>query len=238
MSIKSLPIEDVTVVLRRAFEAQVDGNGAPVADKTGQPVYVAEAVVPGSLTSRYNLADRPEAVRIKVVGNCPTMTAPSIVRLVNARVTAWYAPRQRGNDARSDVTITAERVEIATGQTPATRGGLAAHTGGVPFLFLGQHEDVCDVMACAEGPFTVDGVSEVKCSSVVPVELVGQVVQLVGLRAYFAAPDREDVSARSKAELILSCSSIVRADAAPSTNGRSKREPVTVPAVDVAPSEG
>lgn len=238
MSIKTVPLDDLVVVLRRPFEAYSDGNGSPIADKNGQPQYVAEAVIPGALTSRYNLDDKPDLVRVKIAGTQPSMTAPAVVRLIGARLTSWYQPRARGSDARSDVTVTVERVEVATGQAPATRGGLPAHLAGVAAMFLGQNADgIADVMIEASGSFVVDGLAEVRCSSTVPLDLIGQTVRLEQLRAFYAAPDREDVSARSKAELVLACTAIVRADAAPTSNGRAKREPVTVPA-DPTPSEG
>jgi hypothetical protein len=134
MTLRTIPLEPVAVVLRRPFELRTDRDGNPLPDeRTGEVVYVAEAVVPGLVTSRYQVdTDRPETVRVKQVGGhrCDA-PAGTVVRLVTPRLTTWYTARRGQSDARSDVTIRVDRVEVAAGEVPRTRGGLLAHTASL-----------------------------------------------------------------------------------------------------------
>lgn len=231
MSIKTVHLApDLVVILRKGFEQLTDANGQPIPDKEGQPVYVAEAVVPGRINSRFAVDnDRPDGVRLRVVGNNPGHGPGSTVRL-SGKVTAtvWYQARARGNDARSDLTITAERVDAAPGATPVVRGGIPAVLPAG--LFLGQAANgACDLMLPPDGSYVVEGIAEVGCSSTVPVDMIGVEVVPVGLRLMFVVPDREDTSARSKAELVLVCAGWERVG---QSNGRhrSKPEPSPEPA--------
>lgn len=227
MTIKTVHLAPgLPVMLRRGFEPLTTAEGAPLADRNGQPYYVAEAVVPGRVAGRYGIdADRPDTVRIRTAGANPGYPdAGTVVRLAG-RVTAtvWYTPRARGAEARSNLTITAEHLEPTTGTTPAVRGGLpAVFPADVPVILLGQADDgTADLMLAAVGTYTVDGIAEVRCATPVPTELVGAQVAPVGLRAYYVLPDREDVGTRAKAEFILSCTSIAPA---PTVNGRTTRK--------------
>jgi len=221
MTLRTIPLHDLVVVLRRPFEPLVV-DGSPVGDRrTGEPVHVAEAVLPGLVAGRWATDDRPSTVRLKLLGAAPEpMTAGTIVRLHGPRLTVWYTARGRGRDARSAATVTIDAVALAPGQVPAVRGGLPATTAGVGAMLLGQAGDTLDVLFDASGAFAVEGVAEVRCSTTVPAELVAQPVVLVGLRAWFTQPDAEDVGSRSKAELILSCSGV---EPAPSANGRTRK---------------
>lgn len=219
---------DLVVILRKGFEPLTDANGQPVPDKEGQPVYVAEAVVPGRINSRFAVDnDRPDGVRLRCVGNNPGHAAGTTVRL-SGKVTAtvWYQPRARGNDARSALTITAERVDAAHGVAPVVRGGLPAVLP--PGLFLGQAANgAVDLMLPPDGSYVVEGVAELSCSSTIPADMIGVEVVPVGLRLMFVIPDREDTSARSKAELVLVCAGLERVS---HTNGRARKsEPIAEP---------
>lgn len=228
MAIKTVHLApDLVVVLRKGFEQLTDANGQPVPDKEGQPVYVAEAVVPGRINSRFATDnDRPDGVRLRVVGHNPGHQAGTTVRL-SGKVTAtvWYQARARGNEARSALTITAERVDAAAGSTPVVRGGLPAVLPAG--LYLGQTANgAVDLMLPADGSYQVEGMAELICSTSLPVDLVGQEVVPVGLRLFFVVPDREDVSQRAKAELVLTCVGVDRVQ----HNGRGRKQ-------DQAPAE-
>lgn len=229
MSIRSIELaEGLVVPLRRGFEPLVDSNGNPQADKDGQPVFAAEGVVAGKLLGRFADQDGPDLLRIRVVGNNPGHAAGEVVRLSGVcRLSAWYTPRARGSDARSDVTLSAERVEPARGAAPTISGGIAATLPTA--MFLGQTADgVCSLMLPPEGLHTVEGLAEVRVASPVPADLIGVDVVPVGLRVFYVAPDREDVSQRSKAELLLRAQALERVG---HTNGRTrgKAEPTPEP---------
>ncbi|MGE3448702.1 MAG: hypothetical protein AB7H92_14105 [Microbacteriaceae bacterium] len=225
--------EGLVVVVRRGFEPAVDSAGNAQHDKDGQAVYAAEAVIPGKLPSRFADVDGPDLVRLRCAGHNPGSGAGDVVRLSGkVLITAWYN-RQRGSEARSDITVSAERVENARGATPAITGGLPAVLP--PGMYLGSTDNVASVMLPPEGVHHVDGLVAVKVAAPVPVDLVGQDVVPVGLRCYFTAPAREDVSQRSKAELVLVAQSLERVAV---SNGRGRRtDPVPAAVVD-APSEG
>lgn len=231
MTIRSVQInEGLVVVVRRGFEQLTDANGVPQADRDGQPVYAAEVVIPGRLISRFADNDQPDLVRLRVVGHNPGHNAGDVVRLGGkVLLTAWYTPRARGSNARSDVTISAERVEAARGSAPSITGGLECSLPAG--MFLGQDgEGVASLMLPPEGVHTVDGLAAIKVASPVPVELVGADVVPVGLRAFFVAPDREDVSQRAKAELILTAVGLERVGA---TNGRTRKSDPPAEAAEV-----
>ena len=117
------------------------------------------------------------------------------------------------------------------------RGGLpAVFPADVPATFLGQTEDGrADLMFAAAGPYTVNGMAEIRVASIVPDDLIGQEVVPVGLRAFFTIPDPQDTSARSRSELVLSAAAL---EPVVRSNGRSRKaDPVPAPAGD-APAEG
>jgi len=230
MSVRTIPLHDTVVILRKPFTQMQTSEGAPIGDsKTGEPIYVAEAVIPGLLRGSFSLDDSPTAARIKVVGRDPGHAENSIVRLINPKITGWYVPRARGADAKSDVTISAERVEAAPGERPAMRGGLPAHTNGVAATLLDQTHDLTgapqsiSVMFDAADVFQVEGVAEIKCPTVISEAMFMQRVELTGLRAYFVIPDSGDVSQRAKAELILACNGVAPFPTAHAGNGRKPR---------------
>lgn len=236
MAIKTVHIApDLVVVLRKGFEQLTDANGQPIADKEGQPVYVAEAVVPGRINSRFAVDnDRPDGVRLRAVGHNPGHEAGTTVRL-SGKVTAtvWYQPRARGNDARSALTVTAERVDAAPGATPVVRGGLPAVLPAG--LFLGQTVNgAIDLMLPATDTYQVEGIAELNCAASLPADLVGSEVVPVGLRLFFVVPDREDVSQRAKAELVLTCAGVDRVQP---TGGRHRRSD-PVPSPEPVPAAG
>lgn len=228
--------DGVTAVLRRPFERVETADGVPQVDRDGLVVWSAEVVIAGRVLSRFNVDnDRPETVRLRVLGGQPGVV-DGIVRLHEARLSTWYNPRARGSEARSGVTLTAGRVTATEpGAVPVIRGGVpAALPDGESLLLLGLSDDgrTADVMFPAAGAQTVDGLAMIRSGAPVPPLLLGQQVRPVGLRAYFTMPDREDVGQRVKAELLLACAAL---EAVPSTNGRAKREPVPVAA---APADG
>ncbi len=228
MTIRTIPLETLTVLLRRPFEAYTDANGAPIADKDGEQVFVAEATVGGFLTSAYNLNDRPETVRVRVVGDRPDFPVNSAIRLIEPQATAWFVARQRGSDAKSDLTISAKRVEAGDRQDLRMRGGLPAHTAGVGAMFLGQTEDLrADVVFDASGVFTVDGVAEIRLTHQVPASMVGAPIEIEGLTAFYTAPD--NVSDRNRAEIVLAATTIREVSSPMPQFGGGRRKPEPTP---------
>lgn len=222
--------EPICYQLRKGFQLLAK-DGQPIPDReTGKDVWVGEILVPGLVA--FGLNDRPETINIKVVGG----PDPSIGDLTTVRfegvvkLTAWYSPRARGNAAKSDLTINAERVVAAPDRTPRVRGGMPAACPDVSATFLGQHNYLdadapgeCDVVFAPVDIFAVDGNASIVCTNKVPDDLLMADVRPVGLRAFFRIPDSQDVSQRSKSELILACTSFERRVAA--NNGRTNRKP-------------
>lgn len=234
--------EPLVYMLRKGFEQLATADGTPIPDRqTGQLVWVGEILVPGLVN--FGLNDKPETINIKIVGGPnPNLGDLTPIRFEGAvKLSAWYA-RARGG-SKSDLTINAERVIAAPNSAPRTRGGMPAAVPDVEAIFLGQHgyEDAdrpgeCDVTFAPNDIFTVEGSASVICTSKVPDELLLADVRPVGLRAYFRLPDAADVNQRTKAELILGCSSFERRVAA--SNGRARRqaEPAAVAAAETPDS--
>lgn len=241
MTIKTVYLDQIDGVLRRDFEIDSDRDGNPRPNnKTGETVWNAELVVPGLIPSPFATdRDTADGVKLRVVGNKPDVHAGHIVRLSGTvMATAWYNARQRGNAARTGLTITAQRVHPApAGARPAIRGGLPAlFPEDVPAMFLGQADDgTASIMLAAASTYLVDGVVDIRCPEGhrLPDDLIGATVRPVGFRAFYTIPDQQDVSQRSKAELVLVCSTLERVGA---QNGKV-RKPDPVPA-GPAPSEG
>lgn len=240
MAIATILLDQLDVMVRRGFEVRVDAQGRQAVDREGALEYVAEIVVPGHIASAFATDnDRPATIRLRAVGWNPGFAAGTVLRL-SGQVTAtvWYVARNRGSQAKSNLTITAERIEQApAGTVPMVRGGLpAVFPADVPATFLGQTEDGrADLMFAAAGPYTVNGMAEIRVASIVPDDLIGQEVVPVGLRAFFTIPDPQDTSARSRSELVLSAAAL---EPVVRTNGRSRKaDPVPAPAGD-APAEG
>ena len=98
----------------------------------------------------------------------------------------------------------------------------------VPAMFLGQAADgSIDLMLAAVGTYQVEGMAEIRCSSMIPVDMIGAEVTPIGLRGYFVVPDREDTGQRSKAELVLVCAGLERVSV---SSGRSSRKADPEPA--------
>lgn len=236
MTIKTILIADGTpVMLRRGFQPYMTKAGVPVASQHGEPIFIAEGIVPGLIAGRFATdRDRPEQVRIRVAGTNPAIDS-GVIRLEGqVTATAWYTARERGSAARSDLTITAERVTRTTDR-PIVRGGLpAVLPTDVPCTLLGQtDEGLVDVMFDAAGIYAVDGITEVQLPGHNPMvdDLVGQHVRPLGLRGYFIIPDDQDVSARSRSELVLAADGF-EAAAPAHTNGSRRRTEPTVETAD------
>lgn len=242
MTITTIPLQPLTVVLTRGFEMQrKDGN--PVIDRaTEQVVYLAEAQVPGLLEGTFNLNDRPSEARIKVLGWAPQFVEGDIVVLGGAQVTAWYVPRERGNGAKSDITISARIVEKAPNNAmPLRRGGLPATTADkdgelVAARYWGQEFDndgnatFIDLQFEKRGSFAVDCVAEVRCTTKLAPELIGKLVYPTDLKAFFLAPDSRDVNQRTRSSLVLSCGGLELAPTPAKSNGKQPRpEPTPTP---------
>lgn len=233
--------EPIAYMLQRGFE-RLEKNGLPIPDaKTGADVWIATVLVPGAVN--FGLDDHPETVTLKVVGGPnPNLGELTPIRFEGrVMITAWYS-KQRGQGARSDLTINAERVAAAPGIAPRVRGGMPAAAPDISAIFLGQHgyesaerPGECDVLFAPNDIMTVKGAGSIACASPVPADLIGADVRPVGLRAYFSAPDAVDVSATRKSRLILACSHFERRVA--TNNGRTNRKPEPVGAPD-APAEG
>jgi hypothetical protein len=224
MPTRTVPLTDLTAVIRRPFTTRTDAAGNPVPDpRTGEMVHTAEAVVAGLLPSPYATDDTPGVVRVKVVGgHCPDHALGARVLLAGATLTAWYTPRGRGGDANSATTIRATAV-TATDAPATLRGGLAAHLDGAGAMLLAITEDRADVLVDPVGVFTVDSLLEVRTTVPPPAHLIGDRVDLVGFRAFHTQPDRADVGRNVKAAVILACSTIAAAAVSLATsNGRRR----------------
>lgn len=236
--------EPVCYQLRKGFELLANGDGTPIPDRdSGQPVWVGEILVPGQIN--FGLDDRPATIGIKIVGG----TNPGIGDLTTVRfegttkITAWYLPRARGKDARTGLTINAERVIAAPDQRPRIRGGMPAAAPDIESTFLGQatyNADTgtgeCDVLFAPQDIFAVNGAATIVSTVAVGDELLMADVRPLSLRAYFRLPDTQDVGRNAKAELVLACNGFERRIAA--SNGRSRRQPEPVAAAPDTPAEG
>lgn len=235
--------EPICYSLRKGFTLLANKEGAPIADRaSGQPVWVGEILVPGHIN--FGLNDKPAGIAIKIVGgNDPGIGDMTTIRFEGStKLTAWYRPRARGVEARSGLTINAERVIAAPDKRPLVRGGMPAAAPDVETTFLGQaswNQDSstgeCDVMFAPTDIFSVDGNATLVCTTAVGDDLLLADVRPINLRAYFRLPDSEDVSQRAKAELVLACSGFERRVA--TTNGRSRRQPEPVAVAPDTPAE-
>lgn len=218
MTIRTLILEPgLVVALRQGFEQLADRDGQPILDTaTKAPIWVAEALVPGSVRFASAPADgtlpedRPAQLRLRVIGADPGVSDGAVRLSGLVKASTWYNPRARGKAARSALTITAERVERAAGQAPTLRGGLPCIVpADVPLTLWGisprttSRLAIADVAFDASGSYAVDGVAEIMVRQEVDADLIGRRVRPVGLRGFYVMPDAEDVSARSKAELLL-----------------------------------
>lgn len=239
MTVRTIPLQDLTVIIRKPFE-RLEKDNVPLSDpKTGQPIYMAEAACGGLLRNTFTpLTDQPTGVRIKILGRECTFPANTPVKLRGAKLTTWYQGRGQGRGARSDVTITVEDVQTST-EAPAMRGGLPAHIGGVDMMLLGQTfrtvdntqaPDKIDVMFDAAEVFQVEGVAEMFCGQRIPEISYYKKVRPIDLRAYFVVPDSGDVSQRTKSELIMACAAVEEVAAEHNGNGRKPRPEPTVEA--------
>jgi hypothetical protein len=227
MTITTVPLEELTLVLRKPF-APIESGGAPVADKHGQQIFMAQAAAPGEV--RFGLDDTPSEIRLKVVGVQPTMPEGSLITITGGKLTTWYNRGQRGAQSRSDVTISAETVQLARpGSVPMVRGGLPAHHEGNTALLIGVNRDGndnpigIDVMFDATGTFAVNGVCQIRCTAAVPTDYIMRHVVIHDLRAYFSRPSAEDVGQRTKTELILGAAHVTPLEQ-PASNGRRPKD--------------
>lgn len=242
MALNTIPLDDITVMLRKPFE-MLKKDESPVADnKTGQLIYMAQAVCGGLLSNTFQpLTDQATEVRIKILGQEPRFAAGTMVKLTGAQLTTWYVARAQGNAAKSDVTISCTGVELSN-DGPNMVGGLPANTGGIGVTMLYQTfrtqnststPDKISISFDPEGVFQVTGVTEAVCTNTVDKALYGKKVRPIGLKAYFIIPDSPDVNQRAKAQLVLACSGVEEAPTAKS-NGKHDR-PAPTPTPDEQP---
>lgn len=223
---RHFPIADgLAVMVRTPFRVRADRDGKPIPDrKTGELVHVAEVVTGGLLRSAFADQDQAGALRLKVTGPAPAEVQPGTVLAVfDAHLSTWYQARGRGNDASSAATLSAGRVQVATGTAPVMSGGLPGHDRGIAALLLSTGE-TAELMFAPDGIFAVDGVGQVKPAVPPRPELIGQAVTIVGARVYYVVPDAADVGRSAKAELIVRCSSIDAA-AVPARPSHRKADP-------------
>jgi len=190
--------------------------GTVVLSGDGEPIWLARIVVPGVARTAYGPA-APGLVRLKATGEVPPSIEPGAIRLRGkTTVTRWST--RSGRDRRSEMTMSAERVE-QTDDLPALSGLLPVRWPVSDPAVLIASEPMQDgqrhrltVML----PGVIDGLAEVV--AVAPyTELVGRPVDVV-LGAKLIVPEAEDVSAASKAAFALEAESI-----SPHSTGRGRR---------------
>lgn len=222
-----LRVDDLApIVLRRPFEMALNRDKVPVADpKTGEPIFYAEAILPGLVPGRFSMEPSVGSVRLRVNGANPG--AGTVVRLDGkVTISATYARGNRMSDRNSHITVTAERVRPVNGERPGGRGFLPAYlpVNGLLVDARPQAENdpqnprwVADIALEPSSSYVVDGLAEVILAGPVPDGLLGQSVRPVDLRVRYTSPDSVDVSQRSRAELLLSASYLEEAAGATAT---------------------
>lgn len=228
MTVRTIPLAQFAVMLRKPFAPLLAADGSPVGDrKTGEPIFLAEAAAPGLV--RFGTEDRTSEVRIKVLGTMPTMSEGSVVDVLGGKLTVWSQRGARGASYRSDVTVSADTVRLASaGTIPTVRGGFPAHYDGNRATYLGQTfgpdgtPRTITLMFDPVGVFAVSGITEVQCATTIPESLLAAPVAVHNLRAYFTRPDADDVGQRNKTELVLGCSHVT---ALPTEASNGNRRP-------------
>src|SRR5687768_11231884 len=128
-------------VLLREAPRRLERDGSPVTSAEGEPVLRGRLVVPGGAKSAYADNPTPTQVRLKVLGSDRGLQA-GVVRLGGrVTVTRWFQRGPRGGNSKSELTVSAERIEPVSG--PATVTGwlpvqfMAPTVGDLPLL-LGE----------------------------------------------------------------------------------------------------
>ena len=257
MTIQTVPLTPgLVLALREGFKPLTNGaNEFIVTDEkapggAGQMIYVAEAVIPGKIESAFRVGeDSHDNVRLRVVGHNPGHESNTIVRLEGSpRIVAYYQPRQAGRQAQSDVTVTAERVELAApGQLPVTYGGLPVafpfevrYWGAKPLppTPTGEVNYQLQCTLPKEASYIYEGTFEVRCKQRPLDTLIGKAVVFNDLRGFYTAPDRGEASGRSKAAWHFTTLGISEAPGVgvlANGSGRKRNEPQPEQA---PPSEG
>lgn len=230
MSIQTIPLTSgLVLALREGFKLLTDKDNQPIPTGPkdpggeGQPIYVAEAVIPGKIESAYKLGDDShDNVRLRVLGSNPGHGDNTIVRLEGAvRISAYFQPRQAGRAASSDVTVTAERVDLALpGQFPVTFGGLPVGFGlevrywGAKALAPDMQGKVRHLLQCTlpkDASYFHEGTFEVRVDNRPNDALIGKAIAFNELRGWYTAPDRGEASGRSKAAWHFTAAGITEA---------------------------
>jgi hypothetical protein len=189
---------------------------------TGEVRYRGRIVVPGLF--------QPQEIRVRTSRPYSGAAGVATVHGDQVRVTAWYTPRGRGQDARSEVTLTCDELRPSDA-VPNLVGRDLPGVFPAEVMLLAQAGDRCSVML-PPGTFDADGgVVEltVAASAVVDGCQPGVMVRVLGVTGRVQLVDREDVGRYGKARVTLAAQRIELA-AVVASNGRQRREPVSVPA--------
>ncbi|MPY95457.1 MAG: hypothetical protein GEV08_21095 [Acidimicrobiia bacterium] len=224
------------LMVRQVPTPRMTDSGAPQVDDNGEVVNLGRVIVPGVLTSSYG-TPAPRQCRLKVTGQVPDgITDGSVVRLAGkVTVTSWYLRGARGRDARSEITLSPERVELAPGEFPTFEGLLPVRPpvdDAFTFMASKPAEGGNGFEAALVVPSSiVDQAGTVRVVlDVQPDEgLAGRPVRFEGLRVALLQPEGEDVGRASKAGFLIYAERLVPAEpaaAAASARGR-RQEPET-----------
>ena len=116
--------ERLGAVLLREAPRRLERDGAPVTNSDGEALYMGRIVLPGGAKNAYTDQATPREVRIKRTGTDGGLR-PGIVKLAGrCTLTRWYVRGGRGVNAKSELTLSAERVEPAANETPTIAGWL------------------------------------------------------------------------------------------------------------------
>jgi len=187
---------------------------------TGEIRYRGRIVVPGLY--------QPQEIRVRTSRPYTGSAGVATVHGDQVRVTSWYTPRARGQDARSEVTLTCDELRPSD-QVPSLVGRDLPGVFPAEVMLLAQAGDRCSVML-PPGSFDADGgVVEltVASSTVADGCLPGVMVGVLGVTGRVQLVDREDVGRYGKARVTLAAQRMEPA-AAPVSNGRGRREAVSV----------
>jgi hypothetical protein len=186
---------------------------------TGEVRYRGRVIVPGLF--------QPQEIRVRT--SEPYSGQPGPVTAHGAcRVTSWYQPRNRGVDARSEITLTCDELR-PTDQPPNLVGRDLPALFPSEVMLLAHAGDRVNLML-PPGQFDADGgVVEltIPASAVADGCLPGAMVRVLGVTGRVQLVDREDAGRYAKARVTLAAQ---RLEPVAATIGRGRREPSPVPA--------
>lgn len=231
------------VMVRQAPTPRLNDQGQPQVDDNGQVVHLGRVVLPGVQTSTYGTPS-PRQCRLKVTGHMPAdITDGAVVTFAGkVNLTSWYLRGARGRDAKSEVTLSPERIELAVGQLPRFDGLVPVHGPADPFVLMqwrGRQDNPGFEVACIVPASVIDesGTVNVFVDQQPADGLEGRPVRFDNLRVALVVPESEDAGRSNKAQFIVHADRLVPAEPAVAGAG-SRRRSEPVAAEQNSPDEG